>query len=67
MNVSEIDIPGASLNGRLPAYEPAGQRTWSTTHYLRWLDTVFFLNGNSRFRSIFSENYYLFENNEYFS
>ena len=24
MNVSQIDIPGASLNGRLPACEPTG-------------------------------------------
>ncbi len=33
---------------------------------LRWLDTVFFKNGNLRFRSVFLKNYYLFEDKEYF-
>ncbi len=33
---------------------------------LRWLDTVFKKNGNLRFRSVFFENYYLFEDKEYF-
>ena len=33
---------------------------------LRWLDTVFLKNGNLRFRSVFLENYYLFEDKEYF-
>ena len=32
----------------------------------RWLDTVFKKNGNLRFRSVFLENYYLFEDKEYF-
>ena len=34
--------------------------------YLRWLDTVFLKNGNLRFRSVFLEYYYLFEDKEYF-
>ena len=33
---------------------------------LRWLDTVFLKNRNLRFRSVFLENYYLFEDKEYF-
>ncbi len=33
---------------------------------LRWLDTVFLKNGNLRLRSVFMENYYLFEDKEYF-
>ncbi len=33
---------------------------------LRWLDTVFKKKGNLRFRSVFLENYYLFEDKEYF-
>ena len=33
---------------------------------LRWLDTVFKKNGNLGFRSVFLENYYLFEDKEYF-
>ena len=33
---------------------------------LRWLDTVFKKNGNLRFRSVFLENHYLFEDKEYF-
>ena len=33
---------------------------------LRWLDTVFLKNGNLRFRSVFLENYYLFEDKGYF-
>ncbi len=33
---------------------------------LRWLVTVFKKNGNLRFRSVFLENYYLFEDKECF-
>ncbi len=33
---------------------------------LRWLDTVLKKNGYLRFRSVFLENYYLFEDKEYF-
>ena len=33
---------------------------------LSWLDTVFKKNGNLRFRSVFFESYYLFEDKEYF-
>ncbi len=43
----------------LPSYQVSGTA-------LRWLDTVFKKNGNLRFRSVFLENYYLFEYKEYF-
>ena len=39
---------------------------WTVSKALRWLDTVFLKNGNLRFRSVFLENYYLFEDKEYF-
>ncbi len=59
----KLHTSGCLKNLRKIAYQIVTKRMLN----LRWLDTVFFFkDGNLRFRSVFLENYYLFEDKEYF-